>query len=62
MIGSESMSLLGWKVLAEWSIDHSCLDDEHKKDVRKEWRHRWKSYCKWIVETYGSQFPAENSS
>lgn len=53
MIGSESMSLHGWKQLAEWSLEYSCLDTEEKKDVTKEWTTRWRGYCQWIVDEYG---------
>ncbi|KAF5879502.1 putative adenosine amp deaminase protein [Botrytis fragariae] len=52
MIGSESMSLHGWKQLAEWSLEYSCMDDEEKKDVTKEWTTRWRDYCQWIVDKY----------
>ena len=37
MIGSESMSLPGWKQLAKWSLDHSCMDSEQMKAVTAEW-------------------------
>ncbi|KAF7957701.1 hypothetical protein EAE96_003272 [Botrytis aclada] len=52
MIGSESMSLHGWKQLAEWSLEYSCMDNEEKKDVTKEWTTRWRDYCQWIVDEY----------
>ncbi|CAD6439791.1 b412b1f9-ccf0-446c-a8d7-81504a189034 [Sclerotinia trifoliorum] len=52
MIGSESMSLYGWKQLAKWSLEHSCMDAEERKDVTKEWTTRWKDYCQWIVDEY----------
>ncbi|KAF7907483.1 uncharacterized protein EAF01_005069 [Botrytis porri] len=52
MIGSESMSLHGWKQLAEWSLEYSCMNDEEKKNVTKEWTTRWRDYCQWIVDKY----------
>ncbi|KAH8668073.1 hypothetical protein BGZ60DRAFT_528410 [Tricladium varicosporioides] len=53
MIGSESMSLLGWKQLCEWSLEHSCMDPNQKASVTKEWAQKWHEFCEWIVDTYG---------
>lgn len=53
MIGSESMSLQGWKQLAEWSLEHSCMDSEEKAAVTEEWTRRWQEFCVWIVAEYG---------
>lgn len=56
MVGSESMTLLGWKQLAKWSLEHSCMDPEEMKSVTKEWNRRWNEYCQWIVTEYGERF------
>ncbi|CCU76880.1 putative adenosine deaminase family protein [Blumeria hordei DH14] len=53
MIGSESMSLQGWKKLAKWSLEHSCLDPEELEIVMKEWSKRWDEFCQWIIDEYG---------
>lgn len=55
MIGSESMTLLGWKQLAKWSLEHSCMDSEEKKQVTAEWTRRWNEFCQWIVDEYGPE-------
>jgi adenosine deaminase CECR1 len=52
MIGSEEMSLLGWKQLAKWSLEHSCMDEAQKKEVTEVWQEKWDEFCKWIVNTY----------
>ncbi|KAF4637969.1 hypothetical protein G7Y89_g121 [Cudoniella acicularis] len=53
MIGSESMSLHGWKQLAKWSLEHSCMDPEQLTSVTEEWTRRWEEFCQWIVDEYG---------
>ncbi|TVY83644.1 Adenosine deaminase 2-A [Lachnellula suecica] len=55
MIGSESMTLYGWKQLARWSLEHSCMDPEQLASVTEEWTTRWQEYCQWIVDEYGPQ-------
>lgn len=54
MIGSESMSLLGWKQLALWSLEHSCMDAKEMAAVKKEWSKKWDGFCNWIIAEYGS--------
>ncbi|KHJ33649.1 putative adenosine deaminase family protein [Erysiphe necator] len=53
MIGSEAMTLQGWKQLAIWSLDHSCMGANQLKIVKKEWSKRWDEFCLWIVQEYG---------
>jgi adenosine deaminase CECR1 len=53
MIGSESMSLLGWKQLAKWSVEHSCMAATERDIVTAEWSRRWEDFCQWIVDEYG---------
>ncbi|CZT40932.1 related to CECR1 protein [Rhynchosporium secalis] len=53
MIGAESMTLQGWKQLAKWSLEHSCMDPEQLQAVALEWTNRWNEFCKWIVDEYG---------
>jgi adenosine deaminase CECR1 len=52
MIGSEDMSLLGWKQLAKWSLEHSCMDERQKSEVIAVWQKKWDEFCLWIVDTY----------
>lgn len=56
MVGSQSMSLLGWRVLAEWSIEFSCLDEEEMVATTEAWQRMWDRFCTWIVEEYGEAF------
>lgn len=46
------MTLYGWKQLAMWSIEHSCLEPEERQKVEKEWSRLWVEFCKWIVQEY----------
>lgn len=53
MIGAESMSLQGWKQLAKWSLEHSCMNPEQLMSVTAEWNSRWDTFCQWIITEYG---------
>jgi adenosine deaminase CECR1 len=53
MIGSESMNLLGWKQLAKWSLEHSCMSPKEMEGVTAEWETQWHDFCQWIVDEYG---------
>jgi adenosine deaminase CECR1 len=53
MIGAESMSLLGWKQLGKWSLEHSCMTPDENERVTAEWEKRWREFCQWIVDEYG---------
>lgn len=54
MIGSENMTLLGWKQLARWSLEHSCMDAHEREQVTAVWQRKWNEFCQWIVDTYGN--------
>jgi len=56
MFGFDSMSLHGWRVLAEWSLEHSCMDAKERMKAIKFWRLRWGFFCQWIVEEFGAQY------
>jgi adenosine deaminase CECR1 len=47
------MTLHGWKQLAEWSIEHSCMEPELQRRTLAEWRKLWDAFCKGIVKEYG---------
>ncbi|PBP27935.1 adenosine/AMP deaminase [Diplocarpon rosae] len=55
MIGAESMSLQGWKQLAKWSLEHSCMDPEQLKSVTAEWNAKWDDFCQWIIDAYDAK-------
>ncbi|OBT93927.1 hypothetical protein VE01_08253 [Pseudogymnoascus verrucosus] len=59
MVGAEAMSLHGWRVLAEWSLEHSCLTPSEKVAAKEVWLERWNVYCQWIVDTYGDESSAK---
>ena len=54
MVGWSSMSLFGWRQLAEWSIEFSCLDGEQRAELAEFHRQQWEEFCRWIVESYGA--------
>ncbi|KAM0263891.1 hypothetical protein ACHAQJ_000926 [Trichoderma viride] len=50
MMGSENMTLLGWRTLAEWSISYSCTNEATKKEMLSNYSHKWTEFCQWIVD------------
>ena len=60
MISSESMNLFGWKQLAIWSLEHSCMDADERAKVERVWRTKWLEFCQWIVDTYTPFFEQSN--
>ena len=58
MIGSEAMTLLGWKQLAKWSLEHSCMGDGERKAATEVWEEKWREFCEWIVMEYGEMLEA----
>lgn len=53
MAGKADMTIHGLRQLAEWSIDHSCLEEERKAAVRKDWESMWDTFCRWVVKEFG---------
>ena len=47
------MNIHGWKQLAQWSVEHSCLTKEEIKKGKAILAKEWEEFCEWIVETYG---------
>ncbi|KAI1095518.1 Metallo-dependent hydrolase [Rostrohypoxylon terebratum] len=43
MVGNQNMNLFGWRQLARWSIDHSCLSSVERERILVEWERRWKN-------------------
>ena len=52
MVGTPTMSLYGWKQLALWSIEHSCLAEHEKASAKTIWKKKWEAFCTWIVEDF----------
>jgi adenosine deaminase CECR1 len=46
------MTLHGWKQLALWSIEHSCMDAEEQARVLTRWKQLWHEFCLWIIQEY----------
>ena len=53
MVGDTRMTIHGWKQLAEWSIEHSCLSNEEKQRAMTIFERDFERFCEWVVETYG---------
>lgn len=48
------MNLHGWKQLALWSIEYSCLTDAEKETAFQIFRTDWEKFCKWIIDEFGA--------
>ncbi|KAK7606697.1 hypothetical protein JOL62DRAFT_586335 [Phyllosticta paracitricarpa] len=55
MVGDPTMSVHGWRQLAEWSLQHSCLAPEQVEQGLKYWKDSWEEFCSWVVKTYGDE-------
>lgn len=49
------MDLKGWRKLAGWSLEYSCMPDAERKEAEREFERQWEEFCGWIVETYGAE-------
>ena len=49
------MSVHGWKQLAQWSIQHSRLSEEERKQAMAIFERDWRDFCEWVVATYGEE-------
>lgn len=54
MVGDSRMSIHGWKQLAEWSLEHSCLSESDIKKAKNIYAQEWEIFCQWVVATYGA--------
>ncbi|KAI1366438.1 hypothetical protein F5Y08DRAFT_327330 [Xylaria arbuscula] len=50
MAGNETINLYGWKQLARWSIEHSCLSPEELRRTLAEWEKRWEEFINTIIK------------
>jgi adenosine deaminase CECR1 len=55
MVGDPRMTIHGWKQLAEWSIEHSCLDEGQIQEAKAIHAREWERFCEWIVRTFGAE-------
>ncbi|GIZ40581.1 hypothetical protein CKM354_000391400 [Cercospora kikuchii] len=52
LVGDPRMNIHGWKQLAHWSIDHSCLDQSQRMQLKATFDEEWETFCQWVVDTY----------
>lgn len=50
MAGKADMTLHGLRQLAEWSIQHACMEPELMREVRSSWEDMWDAFCQRIVK------------
>ncbi|EXL45989.1 hypothetical protein FOCG_11981 [Fusarium oxysporum f. sp. radicis-lycopersici 26381] len=55
LMGSNNLSIPGLRVIAEWSIEHSCMSSDMQEKVYKDFEEKWFVFCQWIIDTYGQQ-------
>ncbi len=53
MVGNPTMNLHGWRQLAAWSIDYSCLSELDRRKAHEIFRDEWEQFCQMIVREYG---------
>ncbi|KAI8631210.1 hypothetical protein F5Y19DRAFT_473608 [Xylariaceae sp. FL1651] len=53
MAGHQQINLYGWKQLAIWSIEHSCLSTVERERTMIEWGKRWEDFITAITEASG---------
>ena len=50
MAGKADMTLHGLRQLAEWSLQHACMEPDLLREVRGAWEEAWEAFCRRIVE------------
>jgi len=53
MVGAPTMNIHGWRQLAEWSIEFSCLNNADKSRAMDIFRQEWEEFCVWIDKEFG---------
>jgi len=61
LAGKQDMTLYGLRQLVEWSLEHSCLEEDRKADIRRDWELMWDTFCRWILTEYGSLVDEPNT-
>ena len=54
-MGTNNLSLLGLRVIVEWSIEHSCMSPATRERAAKDFEESWIKFCQWIIDNYGQQ-------
>ncbi|KAI1121406.1 hypothetical protein F5Y10DRAFT_256420 [Nemania abortiva] len=54
MAGNCKINLFGWKQVARWSIEHSCLSPQERGRMLTEWEMRWQDFVDALTETSSS--------
>jgi adenosine deaminase CECR1 len=52
MVGSTTMNLHGWRQLAEWSLQYSCLGPDDLRMAQTIFKRKWEAFCERVVEKY----------
>ncbi|KAI0417807.1 hypothetical protein F5X98DRAFT_363528 [Xylaria grammica] len=53
LAGNDNINLYGWKQLARWSIEHSCLSPDELRRTLAEWEKRWQDFIMAITKGSG---------
>ncbi|KAK3715985.1 hypothetical protein LTR37_006715 [Vermiconidia calcicola] len=53
IVGDPRMTVHGWKQLAQWSIEHSCLGADDMEKAKEIHARDWEEFCEWVVSEYG---------
>lgn len=53
MVGDPRMTIHGWKQLAQWSLEHSCLTKDEISLAKAIHAKAFETFCQWIVDNYG---------
>lgn len=55
LVGDGEMDLRGWRQLAEWSLEYSCMTAGEREEALRVFGQEWEKFCGWVVETYGKE-------
>lgn len=55
LMGTNNLSLLGLRVIVEWSIEHSCMSPAMRERATKDFDEAWIKFCQWIIDTHDKQ-------
>jgi adenosine deaminase CECR1 len=52
-MGTNNLSIPGLRVIAELSVEHSCMGSDIQEKLYKDLEESWTMFCQWIINTYG---------
>ncbi|KAF5020253.1 hypothetical protein F66182_7731 [Fusarium sp. NRRL 66182] len=55
LMGTNNLSVSGLRVIAEWSIEHSCMSPSLQDKAYKDFDENWTRFCQWIIDAYGQE-------